>query len=117
MGVRDWLLGKRAASVDDVAFTRGPKSVHAEPGQEDATFLREAAVVLNREREAIDLSKDIVSEYGCDEIDLLVLVQVAEDVWDTTLMPNPMGAADAKELGQRFRTLGDIVAAAKNLDT
>jgi hypothetical protein len=116
MGIRDWLLGRRSATGYDFAFTKEPKLVQAAPGQEDATFLREAAVVLACQREAIDLSKDIVSEYRCDQIGLIELVQVAEDVWGTPLMPNPIGAADAAQLGRRFRTLGDIVAAAKNLD-
>ncbi|MHC4478488.1 MAG: hypothetical protein ACYTEL_22860 [Planctomycetota bacterium] len=113
MGLLGRLFGKRATPANDMCFSRGPKAVHAKPGTEEATFLREAGAILGCEGDAIDPSKGIQSDYGCGELDVFELIQIAEDVWGVSLMPAPFTAEDAESAVKKYRTLSHIVDAAK----
>ncbi len=113
MGLFRRLFGKRDTPASNVRFSRGPKAVDAEPGTEDATFLREAGVILGCEPDAVDFSKDLQADYGCDELEMVEFFQVAEDIWDISLLPNPFRVEDAERAIRKLRTLSDIVNAAK----
>ena len=95
-------------------FSRGPKSVEAEPGNEYAKFSQEAATILGASVDDLEFSKELQSGYGCDELEVIELIQVAEDVWSASLMPNPFDVEDAKRATEEFRTLGDIVREAQS---
>ena len=95
------------------AFTRGPKTVHAESGEENAVFLREVGMVLGCSAEEVDLTKSMQADYGCDDLDVLEFIQIAEDVWDVSLMPIPFEGADAENAIKKFITLKDIFSASK----
>ena len=113
MGLFGKFFGKRDTPASGTGVWRGPKAVSAEPGTEDAAFLREAGAILRCDATAVDLSKDIHADYGCDELDVVELLQVAEDLWGVSLMPNPFQDDDVKRAVKTFRTLSDIIGAAK----
>ena len=96
-----------------ISFSRGPKAVSAEPGEEDATFLKEVSVILERPAEEIDFTKAIQADYGCDELEVIEFIQIAEDVWGVSLMPSTFDGADVEKATKEFITLGDIVSASK----
>ncbi len=85
----------------------------AEPGEEDATFLKEVSVILERPAEEIDFTKAIQADYGCDELEVVEFIQIAEDVWGVSLMPSTFDGADVEKATKEFITLGDIVSASK----
>ena len=98
-------------------FSRGPKAVDAEPGDEYAKFLQEAATILGTSVDDLELSKELQSGYGCDELEVVELVRVAEDVWSTSLMPNPFGGGERHRFRQQdTRTLGVLKPAAEEGD-
>jgi len=95
-------------------FSRGPKAVETEPGGKYATFLKEAATILGQRAGSLDLSEELQSGYGCDELEIVELIQIAEDVWSISLMPTPFDTEDVKRATERFRTIGDIVNEAQS---
>ena len=113
MGLFSKLFGKRGGSPDNIAISRGPKAVHAALGEEGATFRREAGVVLGCSAEEVDLTKAIQAGYGCDELEVIEFIQIAEDVWGVSLMPSTFDGVDAGKAIKEFITLGDIVSASK----
>jgi hypothetical protein len=49
--------------------------------------------------------------YGCDELDVLECIQIAEDIWNVSLIPSPYSAEVSEQL-TKYRTLGSIQEAA-----
>jgi len=90
-------------------FSRGPKAVDAAPGDEYAKFLQEAAAILGTSADDLEISKELQSGYGCDELEVIELIQIAEDLWGTSLVPNAFNVEDAQRATRKFRTLRDIV--------
>lgn len=90
-------------SANSVLVSRGPKAVQATPGEERETFIREVAAVLNRKTEDIDLSLDLQTDYGCDELDVIECIQIAEDVRNVTIKANSAkrGALSERASGRR----------------
>jgi len=91
--------------------------VHAEPGEEDSSFLREAGPVLGCDADEIDMEKSILASYGCDELEVIELIQIAEDVWGVSLMPSTFEAKDVERAVRQFATCGDIINTAKTKRT
>jgi len=103
-------------TTDEIVMSRGPRAVHAEPGRERETFTREVASILGCEPDAVDFSKNVWDGYDLDEIDVLEFIQIAEDVWQTTIIPSPY-SADISDRVRSFSTLAAIVAAATRKTT
>ena len=93
-------------------IVRGPKAVHAAKGSERETFIREVAKVLNKQSGEIDINLDLNKDYSCDELDVLECIQVAEDVWNVTIIPSPYTSDISKQI-YKFKTLASIIEAAK----
>jgi hypothetical protein len=96
-------------TVNDVVITRGPKAVSAEPGKEAETFLLETAEILKCKPMEIDLNRDLQKEYDCDELDVVEIIQIAEDVWNAQLMANPITIEDCERALSEYRTLSKIM--------
>ena len=113
MGLLDRLLGRTTQETSEVKLTRGPKSIFAEPGSEDVTFRKEASNVLGRAGSDLDFSSELQADYGCDELEVIELIQIAEDLWNASLMPKTFGDSEIRVAMEKFKTLDDIVNEAK----
>jgi hypothetical protein len=115
MGFFGRLLGQkntpRENPAKSVVVSRGPKAVHSPPGTERETFTHGVASILKRKLEEIDLGRDLWRDYGCDELDVLECIQIAEDIWNVSLVPSPY-SADVSEQVAKYRTLASILEAA-----
>jgi hypothetical protein len=108
--------GRKDASSSesgDVIFTRGPQSLAAPPGKEDETFLSEVALLLECEPNELDMTRDLQEGYGLDELEVIEIIQIAEDAWGVSLMPNPFTVADSDKAMSEYRTLDAIINGCK----
>jgi hypothetical protein len=102
----------RGSKPGDAAdISRGPKAIQSAPGAERETFIRETAALVGCKPEELDLVRDLQQGYGCDELDALECIQIAEDIWNVSILPNPLPPDIAEQLG-RYRTLASILQAA-----
>jgi hypothetical protein len=106
-------FGQKGSVEREVQFSRGPKSVNAIPGKEYETFLKEVATVVGCKPEEIDLNRQLQSGYGCDELDVVECIQIAEDVWNVSIVPNALYAQDASRIVQHYTTLNTIITDAR----
>ena len=97
------------AISENGGFSRGPRAVEAAPGKERETFLNEVSTVLGRDPSELDVDLDLQEEYDCDELDVVECIQIAEDIWDVSLMPSPFTASDAEKALEKYKTLAIIV--------
>jgi hypothetical protein len=108
-------LGNAGESrCNDVTLTRSsPHPVQAAAGEERRTYIQQIAVVVERPAETIELSASLTKDYGCADMDVSECVQVAEEIWSVSLMPNPMRESDYADMMKRFPTLQAIVEEAE----
>jgi hypothetical protein len=59
------------------------------------------------------MTRDLQEGYGLDELEVIEIIQLAEDAWGLSLMPNPFTSADAEKAVSEYRTLGAIIAACR----
>ena len=101
---------------EQVFSRRTPNPQAAPPGQERATFLANVAPVFGEGAGPLDAAKPLQDGgYGCDELDVSELVQIAEEVWAVQLNPNPMRISDFKAMLRRFPTLEAIMSEAEGV--
>jgi len=105
-----------AAAREQVFSRRTPNPQAAPPGQERATFLAKVAPVFGEGAGPLDAAKALQDGgYGCDELDVSELVQIAEEVWAVQLNPNPMRMSDFEAMLRRFPTLEAIMSEAEGV--
>jgi hypothetical protein len=102
-------------SSTPVFFRRTPNPKLAEAGQERATFLERVTIVLGADTGSPDPGKPLQDGgYGCDELDVSEIVQLAEEIWAVQLNPNPMTFSDFEAMVRRFPTLEAIMREAES---
>jgi len=92
-----------------------PGAVTAPQERARRDFMDKVAVILAQPADAIDPETDLVSVHGFADLDISESVQLAEEVWAVSLMPNPMQAADYDVMMRRMRTLAAIMAEAERI--
>ena len=95
------------------SISRGPRAVTAAPGEEERTFRREIAAILGSKPEELDLARDLWRS-GLDELDVYECIQVAEDIWNAALVPNPCPNYLFSELVRRYTTPASIMEMARS---
>jgi len=97
-------------------------SVHRRPflprtvrrGDELATFLNAASLALQLEGASPDLTADLTTSYGADELQVYECVQDAEEIWGVRLLPPSIPVAQFPQQVGKFTSLGAIVEAAES---
>jgi hypothetical protein len=108
--------GSAPGGGEPVFSRHTPNLQAAAPGQERATFLQKAAAVFAADATTLDAARPLQDGgYGCDELDVSELVQIAEEVWAVQLNPNPMRTSDFAAMVKRFPTLGAIMSEAEDV--
>jgi hypothetical protein len=111
------LFGGRMAGSSEstgVSFSRySPQPAHSATGQERQTYIQRVAEILGRSSAELELDAPLISQYGCDEMEVSECVQIAEEIWSVALMPNPMQMSDYADIVKRFATLTEIIGEAE----
>jgi hypothetical protein len=100
----------------ETTFSRNlPDAVASPQGRARKEYIDKVAVILAQPADQIDPEADLVSVHGLADLDIAECVQVAEEVWAVSLMPNPMQAADYDVMMRRMGTLAAIMAEAERI--
>ena len=66
---------------------------------------------MKRKPEELDVSLELQRDYDCDELDVLECIQIAEDIWNISIIPSPYSSEISIPIG-KYRTLASILEAA-----
>lgn len=81
----------------------------AAPGQEMAQFLKEISVVVGEQVTSEDLDKNLISDFGLDELDISECLIVGEEAWGALTPRSAMTQNQLDQHTNRFQTLRDII--------
>jgi hypothetical protein len=117
MGFLKRLFGGRSegrTAADEVTFSRSNVNpTSAAPGQERQVYVQRVSAILGRPVAELDLATPLIAKYGCDEMEVSECVQIAEEIWGVSLMPNPMKVSDYADMVKRFPCLDAIIGEAE----
>jgi hypothetical protein len=117
MGFLKRILSRRSdghSEANDVTFSRySPQPARSTPGQERQTYIQRVSKILGRPVAELDLAIPLIAKYGCDEMEVSECVQIAEEIWAVSLMPNPMHLSDYADMVKRFPSLEAIIGEAE----
>ncbi len=69
--------------------------------------------MLERPADALEPSATLLNEYSCDGMEVSECLQIAEEIWSASLMPNPMKESDHADMMKRFATLQAVIEKAE----